>query len=159
MKRRKFKDVRKSKLKHQIVDGNGSKKDSNLIHDTGKCSCGLENVFPEYLPWYLFVLIVCVRIYYVLQPRNWWLLHPDEIFQSVEGNIMSLLLSYCLPSVITRIHPRILSWSVMLIFFSVFVLLVVVPCESYPMLPVPLGCPNQIVSSFFFSKVCLFRQF
>ena len=104
MKRRKFKDVRKSKLKHQIVDGNSSNKDSDLIRDTVKCSCGLEDVFPEYLPWYLFVLIVFVRIYYVLQPRNWWLLHPDEIFQSVEGNIMCLLLSYCLTSAITKVH-------------------------------------------------------
>jgi hypothetical protein len=104
MKRRKFKDVRKSKLKHQIVDGNSSNKDSDLIRDTVKCGCGLENVFQEYLPWYLFVLIVFVRIYYVLQPRNWWLLHPDEIFQSVEGNIMCLLLSYCLTSAITKVH-------------------------------------------------------
>jgi hypothetical protein len=37
MKRRKFKDVRKSKLKHQIVDGNASNKDSDLIRDTVKC--------------------------------------------------------------------------------------------------------------------------
>lgn len=86
MKRRKIKDVKKYKLKHQIIDENASKKDSDLIRDSVKCGCGLEDVFPEYLPWYLFVLIVCVRIYYVLQPRNWWLLHPDEIFQSVEGN-------------------------------------------------------------------------
>jgi hypothetical protein len=50
MKRRKFKDVRKSKLKHQIVDGNASNKDSDLIRDTVKCGCGLEDVFPEYLP-------------------------------------------------------------------------------------------------------------
>jgi hypothetical protein len=43
MKRRKFKDVRKSKLKHQIVDGNSSNKDSDLIRDTVKCGCGLEH--------------------------------------------------------------------------------------------------------------------
>ena len=50
-----------------------------------KCKCGLESVVPDQLPWYLCLIVVSVRIYYVLQPRNWWLLHPDEIFQSIEG--------------------------------------------------------------------------
>ncbi|CAG2230812.1 unnamed protein product [Mytilus edulis] len=73
MKSRKIKEMKKMKFKHHT--GNNR---------NGKCECGLESILPELLPWYLFVIVLCIRIHYVLQPKNWWLLHPDEIFQSVE---------------------------------------------------------------------------
>ncbi|XP_063448690.1 uncharacterized protein LOC134728150 [Mytilus trossulus] len=72
MKSRKIKEMKKIKSKHTGNDKNR------------KCECGLESILPELLPWYLFVIVLCIRIHYVLQPKNWWLLHPDEIFQSVE---------------------------------------------------------------------------
>ncbi|VDI40033.1 Hypothetical predicted protein [Mytilus galloprovincialis] len=73
MKSRKIKEMKKMKFKHH-TGNNGNR----------KCECGFESILPELLPWYLFVIVLCIRIHYVLQPKNWWLLHPDEIFQSVE---------------------------------------------------------------------------
>lgn len=44
-----------------------------------------KDLFPYWLPWILFPLTLSVRILYVLEPTNWWILHPDEIFQTIEG--------------------------------------------------------------------------
>lgn len=41
--------------------------------------------FPKRLPWLLVALTLTFRLHYVLQPVNWWILHPDEIFQTTEG--------------------------------------------------------------------------
>ncbi|XP_045172683.2 uncharacterized protein LOC123534472 isoform X2 [Mercenaria mercenaria] len=43
-----------------------------------------DNIFPHWLPWILFPLTLGIRILYVLEPTNWWILHPDEIFQTIE---------------------------------------------------------------------------
>ncbi|XP_070206211.1 uncharacterized protein [Littorina saxatilis] len=40
--------------------------------------------FPSWFIWPLFVLTSSFRVYYVTQPRNWWLVHPDEIYQTME---------------------------------------------------------------------------
>lgn len=45
----------------------------------------------HWLPWLLFPLTLSLRLRYVLQPMNWWVVHPDEIFQTVEGEHVSLL--------------------------------------------------------------------
>lgn len=44
-----------------------------------------EDLFPYWFAWILFPLTLSVRILYVLEPSNWWILHPDEIFQTIEG--------------------------------------------------------------------------
>ncbi|KAL8561062.1 hypothetical protein ACOMHN_031006 [Nucella lapillus] len=40
--------------------------------------------FPSWFPWLLFCVTSAVRVYYVLQPMNWWTLHPDEVYQALE---------------------------------------------------------------------------
>ncbi|KAK7474442.1 hypothetical protein BaRGS_00034325 [Batillaria attramentaria] len=42
------------------------------------------DLFPRWFPWQLFFLTLVSRVYYVTQPHNWWILHPDEIYQSLE---------------------------------------------------------------------------
>jgi len=44
-----------------------------------------SGIFPIGTEWLVFFLTLCFRIRYVSRKENWWILHPDEIFQSVEG--------------------------------------------------------------------------
>ena len=46
-----------------------------------------SDIFPSWLPWILFPLTLLIRLLYVLEPTNWWILHPDEIFQTMEGTV------------------------------------------------------------------------
>ena len=41
--------------------------------------------FPSWFIWPLFFLTSALRVHYVTQPRNWWIMHPDEIYQTMEG--------------------------------------------------------------------------
>ncbi|WAR03213.1 hypothetical protein MAR_009771 [Mya arenaria] len=42
------------------------------------------SIFPRWLPWLIVMVTLSVRVHHVLQPTNWWILHPDEVFQTVE---------------------------------------------------------------------------
>ena len=46
--------------------------------------------FPLWFIWPLFFLTSALRVQYVMRPSNWWILHPDEIYQTMEGDE-----SYC----------------------------------------------------------------
>ncbi|XP_071093439.1 uncharacterized protein [Haliotis cracherodii] len=62
------------------------KLDVNLnpsLPDVGDVT-GAEDIFPRFSPWVVCAVTMAVRVNYVCQPRNWWILHPDEIFQSLE---------------------------------------------------------------------------
>ena len=50
-----------------------------------ECPCNAENVLPRWFPLFVVIATMGVRICYVYQPESWWILHPDEVFQSVEG--------------------------------------------------------------------------
>lgn len=52
-----------------------------------------QDVAPRRLEWLVFLVTVCWRVYYVYRKENWWILHPDEIFQSIGGTciIMSFV--------------------------------------------------------------------
>ncbi|KAK6191859.1 hypothetical protein SNE40_003443 [Patella caerulea] len=41
-------------------------------------------IFPWYSPYIIFLVTIVIRVCYVSQPSNWWILHPDEIYQSLE---------------------------------------------------------------------------
>ncbi|KAK3756910.1 hypothetical protein RRG08_007689 [Elysia crispata] len=45
---------------------------------TGSC------VIPTWTPWLVSLMTLVFRVYHVTEPRNWWVLHPDEVFQSME---------------------------------------------------------------------------
>ncbi|KAL5017622.1 hypothetical protein ScPMuIL_007211 [Solemya velum] len=43
-----------------------------------------EGLFPPGCQWLVFGVTLVFRVLYVSNSRNWWTLHPDEIFQSIE---------------------------------------------------------------------------
>lgn len=48
------------------------------------------DIFPRYSEWIVFLVTILLRFHYVSQKQNWWILHPDEIFQSMEGKERSV---------------------------------------------------------------------
>ncbi|RUS75012.1 hypothetical protein EGW08_017235, partial [Elysia chlorotica] len=41
-------------------------------------------VLPTWTPWLVSLITLVFRVYHVIDPSNWWVLHADEIFQSME---------------------------------------------------------------------------
>ncbi|GFO35173.1 mannosyltransferase [Plakobranchus ocellatus] len=64
-------------------------------HDFPSCpragSCDLHTessrLFPSWTPWLVTFLTLAYRVVHVTNPSNWWVLHPDEIYQSMEVDI------------------------------------------------------------------------
>ncbi|KAK3589791.1 hypothetical protein CHS0354_015795 [Potamilus streckersoni] len=62
----------------------------NEQKDVGKykykrCRNSLENyIFPKNVHWLVFFVTLVFRVWYVCDKQNWWILHPDEIFQTLE---------------------------------------------------------------------------
>ena len=56
-----------------------------LVSRQSSCTCNCEDLFPSWFPWCVVIATVIVRVCYVYQPESWWILHPDEVFQSVES--------------------------------------------------------------------------
>lgn len=52
---------------------------------SNNCKKGVQGLFPRYSEWIVFVVTLVLRCNYVSQKDNWWVLHPDEIFQAMEG--------------------------------------------------------------------------
>ncbi|GFR70494.1 mannosyltransferase [Elysia marginata] len=42
-------------------------------------------LLPKWTPWLVTVMTFAIRVHHVIEPKNWWVLHPDEIYQSMEG--------------------------------------------------------------------------
>jgi hypothetical protein len=49
-----------------------------------------NHLFPPYFHWIVFLFTLVFRLHYVSQKTNWWTLHPDEIYQSLEGRHYNL---------------------------------------------------------------------
>lgn len=49
------------------------------------CDCGLDKFLLRWIYWVVFLLMLCIRIYYIGQLQSMWILYFDEIFQIVEG--------------------------------------------------------------------------
>ncbi|XP_071093433.1 uncharacterized protein [Haliotis cracherodii] len=43
-----------------------------------------DALFPRWSPIFVAVVTLVIRVVYVCQKRNWWVLHPDEVFQGLE---------------------------------------------------------------------------
>ncbi|KAK3797749.1 hypothetical protein RRG08_020142 [Elysia crispata] len=41
-------------------------------------------LFPRWTPWVVTLGTFAIRVNHVIDPGNWWVLHPDEIYQSME---------------------------------------------------------------------------
>ena len=50
--------------------------------DTNK----VGELFPKSTPWFVFLFTLAFRLWYVSKKENWWILHPDEVYQTIEGN-------------------------------------------------------------------------
>ena len=46
----------------------------------------IREIFPGCVMWILHVLVLAGRLYVCDSRSHWWILHPDEVFQAVEGN-------------------------------------------------------------------------
>ncbi|XP_069136108.1 uncharacterized protein [Argopecten irradians] len=43
-----------------------------------------KNIFPNWSPWILYAVTLVIRVTYINKKSNWWIYHPDEIYQSIE---------------------------------------------------------------------------
>ncbi|XP_041347448.1 uncharacterized protein LOC121367376 isoform X2 [Gigantopelta aegis] len=57
---------------------------SSSGHKRRRQHTGDGHVFPRFSPWVVCLVTIVIRVNYVINPENWWILHPDEIFQSLE---------------------------------------------------------------------------
>ncbi|ESO84700.1 hypothetical protein LOTGIDRAFT_168569 [Lottia gigantea] len=77
--------VRESLKIHDVHQSEVKDSKSHLkIDDALPCATEKDNIFPWYSPYVIFAVTLVIRVYYVSQPRNWWILHPDEVYQSLE---------------------------------------------------------------------------
>ena len=79
--------IRSKDQKRNPFTGNGfserSNKNGESVHPSEH---GTEPpLFPKCSKWIVFGITLVLRCTYVTRKENWWLLHPDEIFQSMEG--------------------------------------------------------------------------
>ncbi|OWF40950.1 uncharacterized protein LOC110463146 [Mizuhopecten yessoensis] len=71
-------------------DGSSSREKSKKLSKSRTSGCTADDrnymadLFPRKSVWIVFVITLCIRLRYVSKGENWWILHPDEIFQSVE---------------------------------------------------------------------------
>ena len=49
------------------------------------CTRDMANLFPRNTHWVVFLFTLVFRVWYVSRKENWWILHPDEIYQTLEG--------------------------------------------------------------------------
>ena len=80
--------VQKPNIKQRSHE-NGQKKESpkqRKLEDHAS-ACGLDDLFPWWCPYIVTIVTMIVRVSYVVSPRSWWMIHPDEVYQSIEGNI------------------------------------------------------------------------
>lgn len=47
-------------------------------------SSNLHLFHPSFI-WILHLVNICVHMWLAVWNGNWWIVHPDEIFQSIEG--------------------------------------------------------------------------
>ena len=50
-----------------------------------KSARDLADLFPRNTHWMVFLFTLVFRVWYVSRKENWWILHPDEIYQTLEG--------------------------------------------------------------------------
>ncbi|KAK7088577.1 uncharacterized protein [Littorina saxatilis] len=68
--------------KHTNTPKSNNDDDNNSSNPSSDC-CN-DNMFPQWTPQIVWLVCTLLRVSYVTQPDNWWVLHPDENFQSLE---------------------------------------------------------------------------
>ena len=83
-------------MARKLARQNGVRKDNHPTHSQRRRSFEKRqsdvqdqettDVFPDWLTvWHVTFLTLAVRLWIVADRKQWWILHPDEVFQSVEG--------------------------------------------------------------------------
>uniref|UniRef100_A0A2C9KV92 Mannosyltransferase n=1 Tax=Biomphalaria glabrata TaxID=6526 RepID=A0A2C9KV92_BIOGL len=73
------------KIKHGYESGEQTTKVKQVTRaDDASLTKSQFNIFPSFTPVLVTTLTLIFRTWHVLQPRNWWMVHPDEVYQSVE---------------------------------------------------------------------------
>ncbi|CAL1543637.1 unnamed protein product [Lymnaea stagnalis] len=71
----------------QKLPQNGRRISSSKQESPGE---GTKLMFPLCTPLLVAVVTLACRVFYVIKPQNWWMVHPDEVYQSVEVAHMEL---------------------------------------------------------------------
>ena len=45
----------------------------------------MADLFRRNTHWLVFLFTLVFRVWYVSRKENWWILHPDEVYQTLEG--------------------------------------------------------------------------
>ena len=56
---------------------------------TTEAARNMADLFPRNTHWFVFLFTLVFRVWYVCRKKNWWILHPDEIYQTLEGKYFS----------------------------------------------------------------------
>ncbi|KAL4223666.1 hypothetical protein ACF0H5_017134 [Mactra antiquata] len=76
-----------TKSTSECQNGISLQKEMPRNNDNRKHKTGDDNntrLFPHWTIWIIFPVTLAIRLSYVLEPRNWWTLHPDELYQTIE---------------------------------------------------------------------------
>ena len=80
------------------VAAQGKSEDNSIVQETDQFNSknatlesSLDDLFPKSTPWLIVLMTLVFRLWYVSKTENWWILHPDEVYQTIEG-------IYCLVS-------------------------------------------------------------
>ncbi|ESO84699.1 hypothetical protein LOTGIDRAFT_236191 [Lottia gigantea] len=65
-------------------DSENIESDKFTSKSTKKAKVLSRTILPTWFPWLCVIVNIVIRINYVVRRRNWWILHPDEIFQGIE---------------------------------------------------------------------------
>lgn len=66
-----------------------SKESREVKEDRDTCCCGCSSSLACWLPWSVAIVTAAVRISYVTSHDSYWILHPDEVYQSIEGTFVT----------------------------------------------------------------------
>ncbi|XP_021370387.1 uncharacterized protein LOC110461290 [Mizuhopecten yessoensis] len=69
-------NCRNRKWKHNGV--------SKEVQDPTESQSETGKIFPNWSPWILYAITLVIRATYINRKSNWWIYHPDEIYQSIE---------------------------------------------------------------------------
>ena len=84
------------------VAAQGKSEDNSIVQEmeqsnnnNAKLESSLEDLFPKGTPWLIVLFTLVFRLWYVSRTENWWILHPDEVYQTIEGNAFPLYAHIC----------------------------------------------------------------
>ena len=69
----------------QTTDQNSEHKPRSVVVPPKEVARDMAGLFPRNTHWIVFLFTLVFRVWYVSGKENWWILHPDEIYQTLEG--------------------------------------------------------------------------